>query len=221
MTTAKYELKGATLYFRTAATADRRAGKMVTLKISKRPSGPSVKLDTSKLCITGLKIGETQYRVGGSDTWITFTSTDTKAKSIDLKTILAVSSSAITAIPAGTVEFRTLGTNKKLNSSVKVIDISLQPTVPTQISVIGSTLSITDPTPKRYYEYTVVPQGKTLDFNTAKWTSVTAKNSIKIKKVSVGDLVYVRLKSTTDPTSKQPVLASTCTTPFTITYISQ
>lgn len=212
MPTAIYEYKGATLYFRTPATIGKRAGKVVTVKISKKPTAPSVKLDMSKLSVTGLKSGETQYRVGDSSTWLPFSSLNIKNNSLDLRSILAPNSLVNTPVPAGTIEFRTAGTdkNKKLNSSVKVIEVPLQPAVPDQfISINGSTVTISDPNTRRYYEYTVVPQNKTLDLSTAKWTSITSKSPVIVKSVNINDKILVRLKSATDPTTKITSLAST------------
>lgn len=215
MATAIYEVKGATLYFRTPATVDKRAGKMVTVKISKRPAAPSVKLDLSKLCITGLKSGETEYRVGDSTTWQKFTALDSKTNYIDLRSLLVTSTEANTPIPAGIIELRTIGTDKKVYSSVKVIEVPLQPTVPDQISLTGTTLTIIDSNTKRYYEYTVVPQGKTLDLRSARWTAVTSKKPVIIPRVNINDQVLVRLKSATDSTTKLTSLASTYKT-FTV-----
>jgi hypothetical protein len=217
MYTAIYEVKGATLYFRTVATAGKRAGKIVTVKISKRPTAPTVKLDYSKLCISGLKAGETQYRVGDSSVWVPFTSTDPKVKSISLYTLLAVSPSAI--IPAGTIEFRTQGKDKKLHSSVKIIEVPAQITAPTNVALTGTTLTITDTNTKRYYEYTIVHANAILDYNTAKWTAVTSRNAVVIPKAIITDKIYVRLKSATD-TNKFTNLPSVCTV-FTVTAITQ
>jgi hypothetical protein len=207
--TSIFEIRGATLYFRTAATESKRAGKIVTVKISKRPSAPSVKLDGSKLSITGLKIQETQYRTGDSNEWKLFQPADPKAKSIDLYTLFNLSTGQNTPIPAGTAEFRTLGTDKKLTSTIKVIEVPLQPSVPDTISVTGSAIKITDPDTKRAYEYTRVDKNSVLNMSTAKWTSVTSKSTLIVPKASVGDKLYIRLKSRTDSTSKKLIPAST------------
>jgi hypothetical protein len=207
--TSIFEVRGATLYFRTAATEAKRAGKIITVKISKRPSAPSVKLDGSKLSITGLKLQETQYRTGDSNEWKLFQSSDSKAKSIDLQTLFNLSATQNTPIPAGTAEFRTLGTDKKLTSAIKVIGVPLQPTVPDTISVSGSAIKITDTDIKRAYEYTRVDKNSVLNLSTAKWTSVSSKNTVIVPKASIGDKLYIRLKSRTDSTSKQLIPAST------------
>jgi hypothetical protein len=206
MPTAIYELKGASIYFRTPATKDKRVGKIVTVKISKRPSAPSVKLDGSKLLISGLKPEVTQYRVGSSTTWQTALKDQ---KTLLLHNLLEGKAYSNTPIPSGVVEFRTAGTGKILNSNVKVIEIPLQAIVPEYINLTGSSLTITDPNKKRYYEYTKVERGSALNILTAKWTSVTSTKSVIIPKVAVGDIILVRLKSTTDPTTKQIIPAST------------
>lgn len=209
MSTAIYEIKGATLYYRTPATTTKRAGKIVTVKIPKRPTAPSVKLDGGKLSITGLKQGETQYRVGDSTNWVDFTSLDPKSKSITLQSLLSPTSTGAIVIPAGRIELRTKGNDKKLDSSIKVIEFTQQPIIGDNITLTGTTLKITDTDTKKAYEYTRVEKGKYLDLNTAKWTSITSKTSVIVPNASVGDKILVRLKSTIDPTSKQPILAST------------
>jgi len=209
MPTAMYEIKGATLFFRTPAAANQRAGKVVTVKIGKRPTPPSVKIDGSKLGITGAKIGETQYRIGDNTNWTTFTSTNSTAKSIDLLTTLLPAATANTPIPVGSIEIRSMGTDKKLSSGVKLIDVSLQPIVPDAISVSGSTITVTDTNTKRLYEYTVVTKGLALNLETAKWTAIRVNTPVIVKNVAINDKVLVRLKSITDPITKQLVLAST------------
>lgn len=207
MSTSIYEIKGATLYFRTAPTAQTRAGKAVTVKIPKRPSGPSVKLDGSKLSITGLKSGATQYRVGDSMTWITFTSTTSSAKYLSLSTLLGAAANTATA--AQTIEFRTIGTDKKLYSGTKLISVPAQPTYPDVITLTGTTLKAAGTDLTKQYEYALVSKSSTFDLSTAKWTTFTAKNSVVVKNAAVGDKIYVRAKSYTDKTTKKLVLAST------------
>ncbi|MHB8127587.1 MAG: hypothetical protein ACYDEX_01115 [Mobilitalea sp.] len=217
--TSIYELKGAALFFRVPATVGKRAGKTITLKIAKRPAAPSVKLDGSKLKISGIKVGETQYRVGEATAWTPTTLLNTSMKTMDLYTLLGAGTTVNTPIPAGIIEFRTLGTDKKLTSAIKVLEVALQPTVPDLVSVTGTALSIRDTDLKRAYEYTKVEKNASLNMLTAKWTTVTSKNTVKIPKVAVGDKILVRLKSITDPKTKQIIPASTYKE-FTITNIS-
>jgi hypothetical protein len=207
--TTPYETYGATLYFRIAPATTRRSGKIITVKVSKKPSAPSVKLDGSKLYISGLKPGETQYRAGDSTIWLDFTPTDTKLKTIDLKDLLAPTATVNTPIPAGTIEVRTKATTGKVASSIKVIDVALQPTVPNVITITGSTLTVQDINTKRQYEYTRVSGTAALNIKTAKWTSFTSSKPVIIKGAAVGDKIYVRVKSYTDSTTKQLILAST------------
>lgn len=208
MTTSIYELKGATLYFRTVATASRRAGKIVTVKIPKRPTAPSVSLDASKLCIKGLKSDQTQYRVGDALNWSDFAPQDNKTNTMDLSTLLAGTSSTNSAIPAGIIEFRTTGSERKLHSAVKIIEILPQSAAPNNVTLSGTTLTISDPDVKRYYEYTVVSKNLPIDINKVKWTSITAKKPVVIRKAAVGDKILIRLKSTKLPETKQITLPS-------------
>lgn len=210
MSTYYYEVKGATLYFRYPATENKRAGSIVTVKIAKRPSAPSVKLDGSKLYISGLKVGETQYRVGDSLEWKTFTSTDTKTKTIDLSSLLGGSITNNTPIPGGVIEFRTFGGEKKVNSIVKEIKVAGQPTINTTlVNLSGTKLTILDTNTKKTYEYTRVDGNAEFDINKAKWSNITSSRAIIIPKASVGDRIYVREKSYTDPSTKQVIPAST------------
>ncbi|MBH1940394.1 hypothetical protein I5677_05720 [Mobilitalea sibirica] len=207
--TSIYEMQGASFEFRTIATQDKRAGKIVTVKIPKKPSAPSVKLDGSKLCFTGLRSQQTLYRVGDSTTWIPFNPSDSKDKILDLRSLLAPNYPFNVAIPGGVIEFQTIGSNKKVASYVKTIEVPTQPTVPDRINLNGTTLTISDPDIKRAYEYTIVDLTKTIDLKTARWSKVTASKPVIIKKASIGDKILVRLKSTTDPNTKQVIPAST------------
>lgn len=206
MPTSIYEVKGTTLYFRTTAGVSKRSGKVVTVKIPKRPTAPSVKLDGSKLCITGLKSGETQYRVGDNAAWTTFTTPLSSIKYINLSALLNTAANVPNTV--NTVEFRTIGSNKKVYSNTKVIDIPAQPICPEVITLTGTTLKASDIDLKKQYEYTIVSQGYTLDLGTARWTSFTSKNAVVLTKAKINDKIYVRAKSYTD-SNKNLVLAST------------
>lgn len=217
--TSMYEIKGATLYFRTVATTAKRPGKIMTLKVPKRPSPPSVKLDGSKLYISGLKQNSTQYRVGDNIEWTPFMSSDGKARTLDLTALLGGNTSTNLPIPAGVVEFRTLGSDKKATSAVKVIEIPQQAAAPPLVNITGTTLTIQDPDKRKYYEYTRIEKNTVFDMAKAKWSPVTAKNAVIIPRVAVGDKILVRVKSTTDKISKQVIPASLYRE-FTITDIT-
>lgn len=204
--TAPYEIKGATLHFRTKAIETKRAGKIVNLKIPKRPTAPSVKVDGSKLCITGLKSGLTQYRTVDGN-WRTFESSDSKIKTVDLRALLGVTSGG--SIPAGSIEVRNAATDKKVASAIKTLEVTAQPLVPNTITLNGTTLTIDDSDKKHRYEYTIVERGAGFDLLTAKWKSVTTNKPYIIKNVEVYDEIYVRLKSSTVSSTKQVVPAST------------
>ncbi|MDF2873316.1 MAG: hypothetical protein K0R05_4891 [Anaerocolumna sp.] len=192
MFTSIYEIKGATLYFRTTATVAKRAGKTISLKIGKRPSAPSVKVDGSKLILTGLKPGETRYFINdGSET--PFPKIDSKVTYLDLTEKLGITGAG--TIKGGTIELYNSGSDKKLNSSVKVINIAPQAPAPQNVTITGTTIKITDANTKTYYEYTVVNLTSTLDLAKARWTQMTAKNPVIVKNASIGDKIYVRLKS--------------------------
>lgn len=220
MSTVLYEFKGTTLFFRTAPTPSSPAGKLVTVKVPKRPTAPSAKLDAGKLSITGIKSGETQYRVGDNPIWNTYTSTN-GSNYIDISSLLGGSTILNTAIPAGIIELRTIGDDKKVASAVKIIEVPAQITLAASAATLnGSTLMINDNDTTKAYEYTVVTKGMPLDYSTARWTGITSKRNVIISKVNVQDRVLVRLKSITDKTTKQVSLPSTYIE-FAVTSLTQ
>lgn len=209
MLTSIYEMNGATLYFRTSATPQKRSGKIVSVKISKRPSAPSVKVDGGKLIITGLKNEAMQYRVGDTTDWIMFKSGDRSVKYLELDKLLAKDLPANAPIPAGMVEVRTIATAKKPASAIKVIEIPAQAATPSAVTITASKLSVIDTNAKRAYEYARVSATATLNLKTAKWVSFTASKPATIKKLTAGEKLYIRVKTTTDKATKQVIPAST------------
>lgn len=206
--TAPYEAYGATIYFRTTGAATRRPGKIVSVKVPKRSSAPSVKVDGSKLYISGVKPGETLYRTALKDEW-TLIPSDSQ-KTIDLKYFLAPTATPNEPLPSGTIEFMTTynDAKKKVASAVKVIEVPAQPVKPTNITLTGTTLTVTDTNKRKYYEYTRITGPGTLDIKTAKWTSFTSAKPVIVKGAAVGDRIFVRAKSYTDTDTKQVVPAS-------------
>lgn len=204
--TYMYEIKGATLQFRSAARADYRAGKIITVKVPKRPAPPSLKVDGSKLLISGIKANDTQYNhpIRGWE----YLTTDSKVKTYSLYTLTGINPIANTSMPAGTYEFRSYSGNKKVVSGVRLIEIPAQPNAPDTIKLEGNTVTITDAT-KRAYEYSILSSTVTFNPPTMKWTSIPANKPTIIKKAYPNDRIFVRLKSTTDK-SKVVTPASTC-----------
>ncbi len=206
--TYMYELKGATLQFRSAARTDLRAGKIITVKIPKRPTSPSVKVDGSKLLISGIKANVTQYYdpvIGWK-----YVTTDSKVKTISLYDLTKINSTAYsTQLTAGSYEFRNNATDKKVASGVKLLEVPVQPIFPGSIKLEGSTLTITDTT-KRAYEYCRLTSSTPYNSATMKWTTIQANKPTIIPKANVTDAIYVRLKSTVDKQTKLVTPASTC-----------
>jgi hypothetical protein len=206
--TAKYELKGATLQFRSVATVDTRAGKVITVKIPKRPAPPSVKVDGSKLLISGIKANDTQY-YDPSSGW-RYVTTDKNTKTISLYDLAKIGSPTnSTQLPAGAYEFRSYVPDKKVISGAKLIEVPQQPICPDTIKIEGSTVTITDAT-KRAYEYCKLPNATSFNIANMKWSSIQANKPTIIPKASVSDVIYVRLKSTVDKQTKVITPASTC-----------
>ncbi len=216
--TYPYEVKGATLYFRSVALPGLRAGKIITVKIPKRPSQPSVKLDGNKLVITGIKANDTQYFNPSTGLW-EYVTTNTKIKTVSLYTLAKLSATANVPLPAMSLEFRSYVPNKKAISGVKLIDVPVQPTCPDGIRLEGSTLTITD-TAKRAYEYFKVQNGVAFDITTVKWTTIQPNKAVIIPKARVNDRIYVRLKSSVDKVTKVVTPASTYRNEFVVTSIT-
>lgn len=205
--TSAYDDTGMTLQFRTKATTNKRAGKIVNAKIPKRPSAPTVKVDFQNMEITGLKKGNTQYRVGNNSTWTTFNPSDTKVKGLSLYDILSNGTvSNTTQLNANTIEFRTIIDGKKVPSAIKLLDFNKQPSAPNIDGVLsGSTITIKDASKDKPYEYVVLKTTEIAEMNpkTAKWKRVTSPKSIIIKKTGnattiKGDVVFIRLAAVTD-----------------------
>lgn len=216
---APYEVKGCTFYFRVAATSATRAQKMVTLKVSKRASAPNVKLDGNKLALTGIK-DTMEYRIGDNSDWKSFAESDLKAKYISFQALFANQAMQNTAIPAGVIEVRTKSTNGKVASSAKLLTTEPQPGMPSTPSITGTTLTISDASNDKKYEYAILNKITTsLDLYTQKWSAVAKNTPIVLKNISVGDRVLVRLKSTTDKTT-QVVTPASLFKEFIITSIS-
>lgn len=203
--TTMYEVTGATIQFRTKATTAVRAGKIVSVKIKKRPKAPSVKVDGSKLEISGLKSGTTQYRLSTATVWETFNPGDPKVKSIKIADLLSGSATENAQISAGIIEFRTIATDKLAASAVSSIEFVRQRAAPTTGTVIldGTTLSIPGATSANPYEYLALQSHLVPDLSVHKWKSITNDKPIIIQKAGTaeiipGDKIYVRLKAVKD-----------------------
>ena len=211
-----YEVRGATLYFRTKATHAERAGKVVKVKIPKRGSAPSVKVDGSDFTITGMKPGML-YRLSNSNTWTEYKDTSKKFLSIPSLLSKTTIEERLTEL---TIEIRNPATDKKVASQIKVFEIPAQANAPTTASYNSGMLTITDATSSKPYEYTIVKASEVARVNyeylqNASWKSVTSSKATKVTSVgkntlAVGDYLYVRLRTTTDKTTKLVHLASQC-----------
>lgn len=210
-----YEINGYTLQFRTMASVSARAGKIVNVKIPKRQTPPTIKVDYSKYALSGMKTGETQYRIAGSGTWITFE--EKKIKTLDLSKILLPKDASPNTlpIPAATLEFRNIGTDKKVASGIRIVEVLEQPVAPneTNIKLNTNKISFLDASSSKPYEYVVLHTKEEVDMMTAKWKKVTSPKEITISKVGSastvpGDVVYYRLASSKDKDTKDIIPAS-------------
>ncbi|MBE5959980.1 MAG: hypothetical protein E7256_01125 [Lachnospiraceae bacterium] len=216
--TKPYENTGYSLQFRTKATQTKRAGKIVSVKITKRPVAPSITVDYSGLFLKGLKSGTMEYRVTPSTGWTTFTVPTGHASLLDLYTVLNKVSGTIdktvTPLSAGTVEVRTKATDKKLASAIRLVQIPAQQAAPAStVKVTNTTLVISDASSKKPYEYTILHKGETFDISKVTWKKVTTSKAVSLEKFGsattiTGDVLYVRLASYKDTVKGEVSLAS-------------
>lgn len=212
----EFEINGYTLQFRVMASTSTPAGKVVSVKIPKRQAPPTIKEDYSKFTLSGMKVGVTQYRLAGSSTWIDFKPTDPKVKTLDLTALLLPGSSPnVKPIPVGTIEFRNIGTDKKVVSGTRVVQTLAQPIAPvtSNVKLIKNSLTFLDATKDKPYEYIVLHKNETVNLQTAKWKKVTNSKEIIITKVGTAspvpeDVIYYRLAITKDPLTKAITPAS-------------
>ncbi len=213
---ASYEITGYTLQFRQKATTLERAGRVISVKIPKRQAPPKIRVDYSKMEISGLKAGSTLYYRNGDPNPKLFAPEDSKVKTISLYELLF--SQTITPntqrLPAASIEFQTVGTDKKVASATVVVDFQEQPGAPSgKILLDQTTVTFPEATKTTPYEYVVLHLGETLDLTKVKWTKVTSNKPFEIKKVgkatpAPGDVIYYRLASTTNKETKVVTPAS-------------
>lgn len=216
-----YETKGVTLQFRIAPTESKRGSSVIKVKVPKRSNGPSSKVDYSKLLLKSVKQG-VRYRInksGSLGSWINIT--DKNIKTLSLHQLAGVTSES--AIGAMQIELQTAATEKKVASNITLVDVPEQKTFDVMtagvtINVSGNAISISDagnkytgddfkdsPNVKKQYEVTAVKSGVLLNYEKAKWTTISNTKAVKVKKaadssgkqvdIAVGDTLYLRVKS--------------------------
>lgn len=211
-----FEITGYTLQFRMKATANERAGKIVSVKVPKRQAPPRVKVDYSRMEISGLKAGSTLYYKTGESNPRTFAPADSKVKTLSLYDLLFNQSIAPNSqrLPAGSIEFQTAADEKKIASAIVLVEFEEQPLAPEgKIVLDKTTVTFPDATKTLTYEYTVLHASEKLELSAAKWTKVSSNKPFEIKKVgkaspAPGDIIYYRLSSTTHKETKVVTPAS-------------
>lgn len=217
---------GATVYFRlapvngtSATNVGYRASKEVSVAITKRASAPSVTIDGSAFNIA-VKKGMA-YRTVNSDSttteWtnITYT-TKLLLEDIAAKAMYTDSSSTQSTV---TLQFRTNATSSTQVSKITTITVPVQ-AGPPSIDTYGISLSYTSSSTVSLqvkaastsvpFEYSIVEKDEELDYQTAKWTSITSSAAVAIdsKNATKGSHIYVRLKSVAETSSTDFALAS-------------
>ena len=217
--TARYENTGFTLQFRTKATEDKRAGKIVSVKIAKKPTAPSISVDYSDLYLKGLKSGTMEYRLSTASNWTTFSVLSGQAALLDLYTVLNSANGTVdkttTLLKEGDIEVRTKATENKLASAIRLVHIPAQQPAPTNATVklTNDTLVISDASTKKPYEYTILAANEAFDISKVVWKKVTTTKGVSIKKFGSaltvnGSVVYVRLASHKDTATGEISVAS-------------
>lgn len=231
----EYTLKGATFTFRLKAQVNQRVGKEIKVKVSKKANAPNAKVDGSKLMLTGLSQGKAEYRIG-----LTGDYTKIESKTIAQGVMFGVSPASIKVTGAGltvsqagvtvpvrggTLELRTAKTDKKPASRSRNVIVKPQAefTDTAKVKVeaklfkktTGCAITISDAAKDKAYEYTLVAANSTtIDLEKTKWVAITKSTLTQIKKVNgiepSASILLVRLKSTTDRTTKVVTPASTC-----------
>lgn len=238
----EYTLKGATFTFRLKATTTQRVGKEIKVKVTKKANAPNVKVDGSKLMLTGLAAGKAEYRIRFGDEYVkvndkqlpqvsifgvTRSSVTTSSAGVTAsKSGITISQPGITApLLGGTFEIRTAKTDKKPASRSRNVIVMPQPELtdfskikveavkPKKVTIAAITIS--DASKTKAYEYTLLnASATTVELANVKWVAVNKTGQIQLKKTNgvdpSGALLIVRIKSTTDKTTKVVTPASTC-----------
>lgn len=207
-----YALKGAKLTFRLKATETQRVGKEVKAKVAKRANAPNIKLDGTKLSLSGFKANGSEYRLDDKTGWVTSADkvvpaskiwgADTSTRSIPMGVTNAVSVAGISCpMKGGTVEVRTAAAKTKPASRSKIVEVTSQAVFldASKVSVKvmapkskSSTtsrvaISISDASSTNVYEYTMVnPALPDLDVSIMKWNAIKSSKDTELKAVKYG-----------------------------------
>lgn len=193
--------KGATLYFRTGqiigtdGNTGTRPSKECKLAIPKRTTGPTLKIDGSKLTI--LVPTNTIYNVDGAGEKQT-----SESQTINLSEIapdaLAKQDASTNQYPDEgakevSIAARTKGTSSKAESKTEITKVPKQKKAPDSSTFVLKAKSTTTFTielsetakkatgnPKPAYEYTIVKENETLDYTKAVWTALSSTKAATI-----------------------------------------
>lgn len=183
-----------------------RPSKEVTLTIPKKTPAPAITINGSALLIQGMK--NLTYRTQKSDgtytDWITLNS----AKKLRLQEIApsVLYTDGQTVQSEVTMQFKKNATSSSQVSQIKTITIPIQKAAPIEeengisISYTSSTsleVQIKAASTAKPFEYTIVKDKNTLDYEKASWTTISSGTAVAISKKAAptGSHIYVRLKS--------------------------
>lgn len=203
---------GATVVFRLApingydhTNVGMRASKEVTVTIPKKATAPSVKLDGSKFVISAAK-GLVYRKVesdGSVGQWITKSSSSDLLLADVAKEAMYHSDGTMKEV---TLQFRKNATSSSQVSNIATLVIPIQEGPPKEekdgitlsytssssLSIQVKSASATTP-----FEYTIVKKDQSLNYNSAKWSTIDNNNGIAITKSNApeGSRIYLRKKT--------------------------
>jgi len=204
---------GATVYFRLGSTngsgvtyVGSRVSKEVKITIPKKTTAPSASVDGSAFSISVKK--RMAYRTvnsnGSTSEWTSINS----STSLLLKNVAAnaMYSDAATSRKKVTLQFRTNATSATQVSNIATVTIPAQEGPPSE-SAFGISITYTSASTlalqvksasiKIPFEYIIIDSENTLDYQTAKWTTISSSTAVDIndRTAKTGSHIYVRKKS--------------------------
>ncbi|MGF7142479.1 hypothetical protein HNQ56_000897 [Anaerotaenia torta] len=215
---------GATLYFRLApvngtsiTNVGFRPSKEVTITIPKKPSAPSISINGSRFTIA-VKKGMA-YRIMDADVAVTDWINISRSSDLPLKNVAPEVLYDTPAQKEVTLQFRTNATSSAVVSKTATVTVPVQEGPP-DADIYGISLNYTSSTSlslqvkaasaKVPFEYTVIPDGHELNYQTAVWTEINSSAAVTLDstKAKAGSHIYVRKKSVGTAGSEEYALAS-------------
>lgn len=205
----KYTITGMNFTFRLKATENDRVGKEVKVKVAKKANAPNIKVDGSKLSLSGLKANGSEYRFKENEDFkkaedklllldklftVSRGSVTSTGTSNSTSSAVNISQAGISVpIMGGTVEVRTAATDKKGASRSKYVVVPAQEkfdgagkvtiSITQKKEASLAAINISDASKDNPYEYTLLSSGsKTVDLTKQKWIAISKSGVQQLKK---------------------------------------